>query len=69
MNLLFVLALELYVQVWLHVWVYTHIYMLLKVSVRKYIFNFEDFFPYLSSKRIAIEGKNNFLNVIFPIVN
>lgn len=44
MNVLFVLAVELYVHVWLRVWVYTHIYMLLKMSVRKVIFNFEQFF-------------------------
>lgn len=45
MNLLFVLTVELYVHVWLRVWVYTHIYMLLKMSVRKDIFNLEYFFP------------------------
>lgn len=38
MNLLFVLAVELYVHMWLRVWVYTHIYMLLKMLIRKDIF-------------------------------
>lgn len=49
MNVLFVLAVELCVHVWLHVWVYTHIYMLLKMSIRKIIFHFEHFCPYLYS--------------------
>lgn len=69
MNVLFVLAVELYVHVWLRVWVYTHIYMLLKMSIRKDIFNFEHFFPLssLSVNRITIEGKKGFfLKYLFP---
>lgn len=66
MNVLFVLAVELYVHVWLRVWVYTHIYMLLKMSVRKVIFNFEQFFSLtLSVNRITIEGKKDFLKKCF----
>lgn len=75
MNVLFVLAVELYVHVWLCVWVYTHIYMLLKMSIRKDIFNLEHFFPLpsLSINRIAIEGKKKkkdfFKNVFFPVAS
>lgn len=72
MNVLFVLAVELYVHMWLRVWVYTHIYVLLKMSIREDIFNFEHFFPLPSPivNRIAIEGKKKifffFFKCLFP---
>lgn len=68
MDLLFVLAVELYVHVYIHIC--THIYMLLKMSIRKDIFSFEYFFPLplLSVNRITVEGRHDFLKSFSPLL-